>query len=686
VSNLFQELKRRNVFRVGIAYVVATWLLIEASTVLLEAFGAPMWIPRALLILLALGFPIVLFFAWALEITPEGIKKQSEVDLSRADEHFTAKRLDIVTIVLIVIAIAFLVVDRMVLREPARETAQVTVEGIGEPGTPVPATRPASEKSVAVIPFTDRSAEPDPNQFVDGIHDDLLTQLAKIAALKVISRTSVMEYRDTTKNMRTIGEELGVTTIMEGAVQRVGNRVRINAQLIDAATDEHLWAETYDRELTASNVFDIQTEIALAIAEALQAALSPAEEANLERRLTDNLEALAAYQRALRIEDQYQFGSYEAVEAELENALELDPGFAAAWALMAKTKLAQWWGKKEDPALLEEAWAAMQRGRAIDPELPELDIAEGYYHYWGHRDYERALELLTPVLEAYPNSAELHEVIAYVNRRYGDMDKALAHLHRSEELNPRSVGLMYALGESYAGLRDFDSAADYLEKLRSLAPTSPRAYQLGAQLLESRDGDAAAAAHQLRMQVRDVPWARWDYWQVLVQAGEYEMALEASDFFEPRYQYWERGAYPPSFLRGLTHYHAGDEEAAHRELEKALEILDERLQETPEYFGALQSRCLALAALGRSQEALQACELTLKYVVDDAFARAWDELQIAIGFAMVGSHDAAFDLIEAGLEARVGPTVVEIQLYPGFRSLHDTSRWKQLMAAHDTGD
>ncbi len=288
MAGLFEELKRRNVVRVGIAYLIAAWLVLQVIDLVLENVPAPPWVMQVILLLTAVGFPFALLFAWAFELTPEGLKRERDVDRSKSITPQTGRKLDRLIIVVLVIAVGILLTDRIWLRDAGQE----------EPAAQVTTTEPSSQssrRSIAVLPFANRSNAADDVFFVDGIHDDILTQLAKISALKVISRTSVAQYRDTEKTMRVIGGELDVATIMEGSVQRAGNRVRINVQLIDADTDEHLWAEVYDRELTVANIFEIQTEMATAIAGALRANLTSDEQQRLAVRPTENLEAYEAY-------------------------------------------------------------------------------------------------------------------------------------------------------------------------------------------------------------------------------------------------------------------------------------------------------------------------------------------------------------------------------------------------------
>ena len=303
---LFTELKRRNVIRVGIAYIVGSWLLAQAADLALDVIGAPDIVLRSLVVVLALGFFPAVIFAWAFEMTPEGLKRESEIDPSQSITGHTGKKLNLVTIAMLVAAVGFVAVERYLPGRPAAAPEAVPQQAqlapAGEKQVVIAAEPAAADKkSIAVLPFANRSNQQDDLFFTDGIHDDLLTQLAKIHDLNVISRTSVMEYRDTKKNLREIGAELNVGTILEGGIQKVGNRVRINAQLIEASTDKHLWAETFDRELTAENIFDIQSEIARKIVLAVAGELTPEEEQLLSEIPTKNLAAYEAYLRAREV-------------------------------------------------------------------------------------------------------------------------------------------------------------------------------------------------------------------------------------------------------------------------------------------------------------------------------------------------------------------------------------------------
>ncbi len=270
-----EELKRRNVFRVAIAYLALAWLLIEIADTLFPVFDAPEWYLRLLVILLAMGFLPSLVFSWAYEITPQGLKREKEVDRSESIVHITAKRLDWVTIILVSFALAIVAIDRLWLDALSPADLTTTHETSGA-SADVTGTHPVyPSNTIAVLPFANRSARSEDVYFVEGIHHDLLNKIAQIDSITSISRTSVMQYKDATTSVRDIARELRVATILEGSVQRAGDKVRINVELIDASSDEYFWSRSYDRQLTAANIFAIQSEIAGEVAAALRTTLSP---------------------------------------------------------------------------------------------------------------------------------------------------------------------------------------------------------------------------------------------------------------------------------------------------------------------------------------------------------------------------------------------------------------------------
>src|SRR5437660_1455644 len=325
-GNFFAELKRRNVYKVAVAYAIVAWLLIQGASILFPTFEAPAWVMKVFITAVIFGFPVALIFAWAFEITPEGIKRAEDVDVGKSITHQTGRKLVWTTAVLAVVAIALFAYQ--VWR------SKNTVGSVTSSSRSEETTASIPKKSIAVLPFENLSRDPDNAFFTDGVQDEILTDLAKVADLKVISRTSVMQYKTgAQRNLREIGQQLGVAHLLEGSVQRAANKVRVNAQLIDARNDAHLWAQTYDRDL--ADVFAIQSEIAKAIADQLQAKLSPSEKAAIEQRPTTNVAAFELYSRA---KDLILNTGFSAIRAQnvrsgidlLNQALARDPSFFAA--------------------------------------------------------------------------------------------------------------------------------------------------------------------------------------------------------------------------------------------------------------------------------------------------------------------------------------------------------------------
>jgi TolB-like protein len=685
--SFFQELKRRNVIRVGIAYAVTSWLIVQVSDVVIDNIGAPHWLFKAILLLLAIGFPLVMIFAWAFELTPEGIKKEKDVDRTRSITPNTGRKLDFAIIALLVLGLGYFIWESRFSADSrasaftpsgaptSTEAVDPAVGGRSAADSRAERAPKSEKKSIAVLPFTTRSEVENDRFFSDGMHDDLLTQLAKIGELKVISRTSVMEYRDTTKNLREIAAELGVTNVLEGAIQRSGDQVRINVQLIDAQTDEHLWAEIYDRELTTKNLFAIQTEIAKAIAGALHATLSPAEQQRIEQNaLTQNFEALQAYRRGRLLVEEGDDESLKRAQQETELALQLDPNFTAAWALLSRIHMGLVWNGDASEARLATARQAIEKGRAISPHLPELDIAEGYYYYWGFRDYANAIRVLEPVLLDYPNNAEVLKVSAFIYRRQGRFDESLQQLHRAFELDPRSLQTATALSETYQYLRNFERAREFLEIAEAINPLSPRYHFTAGSLQYGVNGDPVAA---VRSWSRDRTATRLEIWRANMAMGNFDLSQDFEVF---------NGAFTlgevrlsPELMQGMTLRLGGDPVAAKPYLDQAIENYRQSLQANPDDFKILKPMCWAEGAADATGEAKKICQQALEHLPDDAWDRNLHRSDIAGGFAMAGLNTEALDLIESVLSDRAGPSRVELQLDPMLRSLHEEPRWQKLM-------
>jgi TolB-like protein/Tfp pilus assembly protein PilF len=474
------ELRRRNVYKVAVAYAVVAWIALQAASFLLPTFGAPEWVFRVLVLLVVLGFALAVAFSWAFELTPEGLKRTHEVPHEHSITHVTGRKLDFVIIGLLVVALGVSVYLNV-------------RKGGGGAGR-------SRAASIAVLPFTSRSVDPAHAMFADGIHDELLTSLANIGSLKVISRTSVMEYRDTAKNLREIGKELGVATVLEGAVQRAGNNVRINVQLIDAATDEHLWANTYDRLLSTDNLFAIQTEIATTIANKLKATLTPDEKERIERVPTENLQAYNLYLSGRQNLYQRKEENLRRARELFEQAIALDPKFAKAYSGLSDTLniLYTNFGAIQPDDLFAESKRLLDRALALDPDDADIQASAGLLAStrWditqADVDLDGAMQGFERAIALNPNHAQATAWYAGQELFRGEYKHAIELFERALQLDPLARVAQLNLGESYAGMGQHRKALDaWLESTR-LNPDWPGAPEyIGLHLADSGRLDEA---------------------------------------------------------------------------------------------------------------------------------------------------------------------------------------------------
>ena len=482
--SLLGELSRRNVIRVGFAYAIVAWLVIQVADIVLETIGAPAWVMQTLMLMLALGFIIAAIFAWVYEVTPEGIKRESDIDRTSSITRVTGRKLDRVITGLLVVSLAYFVWEsRFAERDAETVPAAVTVEESATEEAEVIMT-PASDLSIAVLPFDNRSALPEDSFFAEGMHDDLLTTLAKIGSMKVISRTSVMEYRDTTKKIPEIAKELGVANILEGGVQRAGNQVRINVQLIDAETDEHLWAEIFDRQLTAENLFAIQSEISKAIADALHATLSPEEVQRIDMAPTDSLEAFEHYLRGRNLMATRNVDDLEAATREFLKAGELDPQFGLAWIGVADSHaLLEIYGRIPHGSYFEIRDGAVNRALEIDPRLGEAFTSLGSLQN-DKGDVAAAERSFKQAIRLSPNYATSYHWLSNMLRNdLYRVEEALGYAQRAAELDPNSAVILANLLGTYEILGDYESVARLTDQTLAIDPGFSQAHGSRAALL-----------------------------------------------------------------------------------------------------------------------------------------------------------------------------------------------------------
>jgi len=465
-------LKRRSVFKVAIVYLAAAWLLLQVAATVAPILELPTWFEKTVLLLLAVGFPVAVILAWAFQLTPAGVQR----DAGSARPSTEGRRpVDRIVVLVLGLALAYFVADKFLFTEHS--------------------SGGSLEASVAVLPFTNMTQDEGNDPFAAGIHDDLLTHLSRIASLKTTSRTSVLQYRDTTKTIPEIGAELGVATIVEAGVQRSGDRVRINVQLIDAAADEHIWAETYDRELTAANVFEIQSEIAQAIAVQLQAALTTDDLRRLEAIPTNSLDALQSYFIGKKMLEDRTVPSLTAAVEYFEKVVELDPNFALGWSGLADANmlLPEYSASVDRDAVRERSTFAVARALELQPDLPYVSSSAAWAKLIHDFDWAGAEETFRRALEIEPDNTSVLHWLSHTLSWQGRHDEALEVAQRAYEIEPESNIMTSNLAYILVDARKFDASRQVWTIVYARAPTYV-AMRRQIYLNELRGGQAEVAA------------------------------------------------------------------------------------------------------------------------------------------------------------------------------------------------
>jgi TolB-like protein/Flp pilus assembly protein TadD len=653
MSGFFAELQRRKVYRVAAAYIIAAGFIIQIGSAVFPAWELPNWTLRFVVVLLLVGFPIALILAWAYDVTPQGIRVTPGAHRRRNLIMLVA------TGVIISAGAGFFLLPRAVARKV--------------------------DKSIAVLPFQNLSDEKDNAYFADGMQDDILTNLSKIGDLKVISRMSVMSYRgDGLRNAREIGKALGVATLLEGSVRRIGNRVRVNVQLINADNDEHIWAEDYDRELT--DVFAIQTDLAQKIASALQAKLSPNEKERLDRRPTKDSDAYLLFVQAhdyANRPDRSRETSLKAKEF-FEQAIKLDSNFAAAFAGLSMVESWMYHSFEPTPALREKARLNADESLRLQPDLPEGHLALGFTYYYGDRDYERALAEFDIARRSLPNEAQVYLAIGSIQRRQGKWAESTANLERAAALDPKNANILSNLAFSYMALRDFEAADKTLDRVIAVAPqSSMRALKGGLAILWK--GDLGFAENQLSTispQMDQDGLATWARVWVLTLQRKFTEALQVTEQFHGETMFSTTSApTPKAYLEGIIHLLQGDTEKAQPALERARLISENLLREAPDDPARHAQHGLILAALGRNQEAIAEGKRAVELLPEsqDAFDGPQSTNTLAQIYARVGQHDEAFRLLDHLLQIPNGITIPLLKLDPVWDPLRKDPRFQALI-------
>jgi TolB-like protein/Tfp pilus assembly protein PilF len=652
-------------------------------------FGAPEWLPRTIVVLLAIGFVPAVIFSWVFELTPQGLKREDDVAPAQSITPQTGRRMDRTIIVVLVLALGYFAFDKFVLT-PRREAALVANAVPNESKSVVNA------KSIAVLPFENRSRDPDNAYFTDGVQDEILTDLAKIADLKVISRTSVMQYKSgVARNLRKIGEELGVAHVVEGSVQRAANKIRVNAQLIDAHTDAHLWAQTYDRDL--ADVFAIQSEIAKAIADQLQAKLSPNEKKAIEQPPTTDLAAFDLYSRAKSLVLTAAFSVtgdpdlLKAVEL-LDEAVKRDPSFFDAYCQLARAHESLYAVRSDHtPARLALAEAAVQAATRLRPDAGETHLARAQYLYFGRRDYAGALAELESARRTLPNDPRLFELTGYILRRRGQQEEGLRNLQRAVELDPRNLFTLQQIAISYQYLGRYAECIAALDQALSIVPDNVETranralYELCwkadtrplHQTIDSILGQGAGAI---------APAA--DTWFACALAERDAAAAERALVALGDNPCWGEGTIylSHSFGEGLLARMTKDEARAHAAFEAARAQQEKIVQAQPDYGPALCVLAVIDARLGRKDLALEEGRraIALAPMEKDINIGSRVIQYLAITAAWTGEKELALQQLETGLRAPDASQMLSygaLKLFPVWDPLRGDPRFEKIVAS-----
>src|SRR5438309_4315558 len=658
MSSFFEELKRRKVYRVAIAYIVAGWALAQGLAQVLPVFDISNSVIRVVIALLLIGFPVALVLAWVFDVTSQGIRATSTPSVPVA-----RRRRNLIMLIAIGVIISVAAGFFLLPRASARKV----------------------DKSIAVLPFQNLSDEKENAYFADGMQDDILTNLSKIGDLKVISRTSVMSYRDGARNAREIGKALGVATLLEGSVRRAGNRVRVNVQLINANNDEHIWAEDYDRDLT--DVFAIQTDLAQKIASALQAKLSPNEKERFDRRPTQNPDAYLLFIQAHDYANRPDMLPDTSLKAEqlFEQATKLDQNFALAFAGLSMVESWLYHSSDPVPARREKARTAANEALRLQPDLPEGHLALGFSYYYGDRDYERALAEFEIAKRGLPNEAQAYMAIGAIQRRQGRWVESTANLEKAAELDPKNSSILLNLGYNYMATRNFEAADKIFDRGIEAAPESFGSRALKSELAIRWKGDISVAEKELASMPPGVDP------QGLVTLGRagvlplqrtFKEALQVIQQFRGETLLVRASVTcPKASLEGTLYLYLDDKVNAHSAFERARIIAEQLVRENPDDAARHGQLGLILAGLGQKDAAIAEGKRAVELLPEsqDAFDGPDVTVVLAQIYAWTGESDEAFRLLDHLLVVPNGITVPGLKLDPVWDPLRKDQRYQALI-------
>ena len=670
-KNFFAELKRRNVYKVAVAYAVVAWLLIQIATQVFPFFEIPNWAVRLVVLIIAIGFPIALVLAWAFELTPEGIKRTEDVVPNESIARRTGRKLDFLIIAVLLLVIGVLVYQRL---HPERPTVTSTIP----------------DKSIAVLPFENRSEDKANAYFADGIQDEILTRLSKITALKVISRTSTQKYKSAPDNLREIGKQLGVANLLEGSVQKVGNAVHVNVQLIRVATDEHLWAESYNRKL--DDIFGVEGEVAKAIADTLKARLTGTEEKAIAVRSTENAEAYDEYLRGVAIDySVFDLNKLSYAEKYFRRAVELDPAFALAWAQLAKVHSYLYYADFDTtPARREATRVAAETAMKLAPDAGEAYLALGYYQFHCERNLDAAAQAFENARQRLPNNSDALQGLGTIFSHQGRENEALSKITEALQLDPRDASLIRRLMVFQSFFRRFTEAHATAERAFEIAPDDSAVLANQADIYQA-EGDLEKASQVLarlrKEQVFEKVNETCSQIRQLIYQRHYEAAISALGpiLAQPQSSVGIRISEYYALLATAQRLN-GDSEGAKNTCARGRDFLLTAIQKTGGTQGYVHAMlALMYAGLGEKESALKEGSVALALEGDDTVLTPAAQEILAQIEAQLGENDSALARLPQLLTARyhswlyfVPLTPAHLRLDPMFDPLRNDPRFQKL--------
>jgi len=675
IDNFFAELKRRNVYRAAVLYGMAAWLLVQIATQVFPFFDVPNWAVRFVIVALVIGFPIAMLLAWIFELTPEGLVRTDDVDPAGAIGRSAGRILNFAIIGALLLIIAFLMFQRQWRNAAAGEIPR---------------------KSIAVLPFENFSADKQNAFFADGIQDDILTSLAKIGDLKVISRSSVMQFRDVAaRNLKEIGKTLGVANVLEGSVRREEKRVVVNVQLIDALHDRHVWANRYDRTLADS--LGLQGELAGEIADALRVSLSPEEKARVETKPTGNADAYVFYLRANQIERNPDtlLEDYKTAEQLYLQAITLDPNFALAHARLASTYAEIFHFDEPTEGWRTKARAEAQIALRLQPNLAEAHFALGQCIYWMDQDYDRALEQFDIASRLSPSNRDIGRLIAAIKRRQGKWEQSLEAYERVARIDPQNPNIVRELIFTNTAMRRWPQAAGWGERMRAMAPASLVAKIQSGYVDFWWKGDTRLLKSLLSQVPAEtdpdgvITSCRWDAAMIDRDFAAARTALQTSALNEVSYT--AAAATPKSFFQGCIELAQSNHTQAQKLFELVGPIFEKAVEEAPLNAERHANLGWFYAFAGRKDEAIREGRraVELKPESKDAFDGAIMNCYLALIYARVGENDLAIPLIERLLKTPgavdsvdYSITINDLKFRWEWDPIRNDPRFQKLIAQH----